>query len=245
MWSRAILKSNAKVALRGRYWQTFLVTLIAAVLAGGFSVLSPGFWHGFWYFREGARAWGAASLSGRRPGFGPAGLLYGIFVLAPILIGAARYFVRNHFEAARLETLFSGFRWNYLNGVGAMFVTNLFIGLWTLLLIIPGIVKRLEYSMVPFLLSDNPDLPGFRAREISSRMTRGQKGSILIFWLSFLGWFFLGAFCAGVGVLFVLPYFSASQAELYLFLRTRALENGDVSAAELGLVRPGFGPRPL
>ena len=101
------------------------------------------------------------------------GIVYSIFVAFPIVIGMARFFVQNHFGVTQFETTFSGFRQNYFNGVGAMFVTDLFIGLWTLLFIIPGIIKGLEYSLVPFILADNPSMPGSRAREISRIMELG------------------------------------------------------------------------
>ncbi|WP_411678022.1 DUF975 family protein [Caproicibacter sp.] len=239
MWDRSILKSNAKVALRGRYWTAFLVTFIFLFLTEGFQLVNPGFWHRFgvfpWFSAE-TRAAGNFIWSFH---FGWLGILYAVFIVQPLVIGVSRYFVRNHYESAEVETAFSGFRWNYMNGVGAMFITELFIFLWTLLLIIPGIVKGLEYSMVPFLLSDNPSLPGERARQISRRMTDGQKGAIFIFDLSFLGWFLLGALCFGVGMLFVLPYYSAAQAELYLFLRDRALRMEFVRPEELCLGRSG------
>lgn len=242
MWERSILKSNAKVALRGRYWTAFLVTLAFAVLSGGVNVVNGSFRRIFeihtWY--AGTRhvfSWFPLG------GFGGwLGILYVIFIVHPLLIGASRYFIRNHFESARVETLFSGFQWNYMNGVSVMFITRLFIFLWTLLFLIPGVVKTVQYSMVPFLLSDNPSLPGDRAREISRRMTDGQKGAIFVFWLSFFGWFLLGALCLGVGTLFVLPYFSASQAELYLLLRERALSLGFVRPEELCLTPPASRP---
>lgn len=236
MWDRSILKSNAKVALQGRYWTAFLVTLLFTVLSEWLKATDRNYWRFFEY-----RTWQGGHLFRWSPlsGLGGwLGIIYIIFVVHPLLVGAARYFVRNHFESARLETLFSGFQWNYGNGVSTLFITRLFIFLWTLLFVIPGIVKLVQYSMVPFLLSDNPALPGERAREISRKMTDGQKGAIFVFWLSFLGWFLLGALCFGVGTLFVLPYFSASQAELYLFLRGRALSLGFVRPEELCLASP-------
>lgn len=239
MWDGSILKSNAKVALRGRYWTAFLVTLLVSILSGDYSQFSYGLkaWDRFtnWSITVpflGQPFWAHPFLAFASP-------LWGILIVLPLAVGMKRYFVHSHFEPAGAGTLFSGFSWGYGNSVGALFVTNLFIVLWTFLLIIPGIVKDLEYSMVPFLLSDNPQLPGSRVRELSRRMTDGQKGDIFVFRLSFLGWFLLGLLCAGVGTLFVLPYYEASQAELYLFLRERALEQGIVSPVELGLVPPG------
>lgn len=146
-----------------------------------------------------------------------------------------------------------------------MLVTIIFIGLWSLLLLIPGIIKALEYSMVPFILADNPYIPGSRAREISRSMTKGEKGAIFVFILSFLGWIILasipGAFIVAVfrGVLpaqwvliqsiivqlctvFVMPYYNASFTELYLYLRDRSIQTGQINPAEFGLVPPPVTP---
>jgi uncharacterized membrane protein len=239
MWNGSILKSNARVALSGRYWISFLVTSILVILSGGVNLILPDFivkfpfhkWSEVWSVTPFFFAWHIH--------FGWLDFLYVIFLVHPLVIGVSRYFVRNHYEFTPVETMFSGFQWDYLNGVAVMFLTQLFIILWSLLFIIPGIVKLVQYSMVPFLLSDNPSLPGERARQISRQMTDGQKGEIFLFWLSFLGWFLLGALCFGVGILFVLPYFAASQTELYLCLRDRALSLGFVRPEELCLTPPG------
>jgi len=69
-------------------------------------------------------------------------------------------------------------------------------------------------------------------------MTNGEKGAIFVLILSFLGWFLLGAICFGVGILFVIPYYNATMSELYVFLRDRAIQTGQLNPAELGLVVP-------
>ena len=256
MWDRTILKSNAKAALRGRYWNAFLMCVLAALLNGEFFIFAA------------SKNWDWERLLKDPSGYGASVtqnfeslrfflFLFGIFVGIPGMIGLARYFVRNHFGAARTETLFSGFRYGYLNGIGAVFVTRLFVILWFFLLVIPGIVKLVQYSMVPFLLSDNPELPGSRARQISRMMTDGQKGSIFVLWLSFLGWYLLAGI-AGTALIwispyfsflvgdaagfFVLPYFHATMTELYLFLRDRGIRSGMINPAELGLSAPAAGP---
>lgn len=238
MWDRAILKSNAKLALGGRYWTAFAASLVAMLLAGGYSMITWKFNFGYPQMLHDPNVNFGAFMAqrGMMNSLSIVGLIYSIFVAFPILIGMARFFVQNHFAVTQFETIFSGFKRNYLNGVGAMFVTDLFIGLWTLLLIIPGIVKALEYSMVPYILADNPAMPGSRAREISRIMTRGEKGSIFVLYLSFIGWYLLGAICLGVGTLFVNPYFQATMAELYIFLRDRAIQTNQVNPAELGLI---------
>jgi uncharacterized membrane protein len=225
MWQRSTLKANAKIALKGTYWTAFAVTLVAMLIGSAYSVLTFGL------------QFTPASVV---VPFGS--ILFSIFVVLPISIGTVRYFLRNHFGAAQFETMFSGFQQGYMNGVGAMLVTDVFIGLWSLLFIVPGIIKALQYCFVPFILADNPDIPGSRAREISRMMTNGEKGNIFVFFLSFIGWFLLGALCLGVGILFVYPYFYASFAELYIFLRDRAIANNMLNPAELNLASPEPAP---
>ncbi|WP_082236538.1 DUF975 family protein [Anaeromassilibacillus senegalensis] len=242
MWSRSILKENAKIALRGRYWRAFVVALVAALLAGFASIgstfnnLGQQFMnYGFLYDSGYLQMVAEQFLSWSVP-LTLIGLLLSIFVVNVLSIGRARYFVQNHFGDVRMETLFSGFGTNYKNSVAAMFVTSLYIFLWSLLFVIPGIYKSYQYFLVPYILSDNPNLPGDRVREISRAMTDGEKMNIFILQLSFIGWYFLGMLCLGVGTLFVEPYMEASMAELYIFLRDRAIQNGAVNPEELGLL---------
>lgn len=238
---RFILKENAKIALRGRYWNVFLVSLLALVISGSFSFLdSLVTWPVSWsseLFRANPIEF-ATRFYARSGPLSFFALLFSIFVGFPIAIGLARYFVHNHFGNTDSNLLFSGFTRSYANGVGVIFVTKLFIDLWTLLLIIPGIYKYFQYCMVPFILSDNPGLTGTRARDISRILTDGEKGSIFLLYLSFLGWYLLGMACFGVGALFVTPYFNATLTELYLFLRDRAIRAGMVRPEEFGLVPP-------
>lgn len=257
MWDRQILKSNAKIALTGRYWRAFAVALVAWLISGlcSFgnslqtfvtqfdsyqSLFSYDAYYTEVFFLDALRAW-VLPLMG-------IGLLLSIFVGNILTIGSARYFVQNHFGETRMDTLFSGFRNGYGNSVAAMFVTDLYIALWSLLLLIPGIYKSYQYYLVPYILSDNPHMTGTRAREISRMMTDGEKLNIFVLQLSFFGWYLLGVLCLGLGGFFVNPYYEATRAELYIFLRDRAIQDGQVRPEELGLVFnvPGganpFGP---
>jgi len=240
MWDRRILKSNAKIALGGRYWTAFGVTLLAMVISGAYSSVTGRFTAGFNLVEAnpGADITGIVARSGLVNLMSFAGFLYFVFVALPVTVGVSRFFVQNHFGVTEFGTMFSGFNRGYLTSVGAMLVTYIFIFLWTLLLIIPGIIKGLEYSMVQYILADNPNIPGTRAREISRIMTNGEKGAIFVLGLSFIGWFLLGVVCFGVGILFVLPYYEATMAELYIFLRDRAIQTNQINPAELGLVPP-------
>jgi uncharacterized membrane protein len=108
----------------------------------------------------------------------------------------------------------------YGNIVVTMFMMNLKIFLWSLLFIIPGIIKAYEYRMVPYILAEHPEMSYSEVLEASSRMMDGQKMNAFILDLSFIGWEILNILTMGIlGVFFVDPYVRATEAELYLALR--------------------------
>jgi len=147
------------------------------------------------------------------------GIFYTIFIGNVIVVGNNRYFIKNHDENPELGEIFKGFKGNYLNVVKIMFLMDLKTLLWLFLFIIPGFVKAYEYSMIPYLLAENPNLSASEAFSLSKQMTTGQKMDLFVLDLSFLGWIILGLICCGIGILFVLPYPEATRAEVYLNLK--------------------------
>ena len=147
------------------------------------------------------------------------GILYTIFIGNVIVVGNNRYFIKNHDVNPELGEIFSGFKGDYLNVVKIMFLMNLKILLWLFLFIVPGFIKAYEYSMIPYLLAENPNITTDEAFSLSKQMTTGQKMDLFVLDLSFLGWIILGLICCGIGILFVLPYPEATNAEVYLNLK--------------------------
>ncbi|MEG1409942.1 MAG: DUF975 family protein [Terrisporobacter sp.] len=84
------------------------------------------------------------------------------------------------------------------NSVIIMFLMNLFIYLWSLLLLIPGIVKSYEYRMIPYILSEDPNISRSRAFEISKSMMNGNKWNAFELDLSFIGWYLLSVCTLGI-----------------------------------------------
>jgi uncharacterized membrane protein len=117
-----------------------------------------------------------------------------------------------------------------------MLVKDIFNFLWFLLFIIPGIVKYYAYSMVPYILSDNPNIGVRKAIALSNKLTHGHKFDMFILDLSFIGWFILGLMAFIVGTLFVFPYYFATKAELYLALRQIGLDRGMCTMEDHALV---------
>lgn len=216
MWTRAELKANAKERLTGKaYWKALGISLLTGIFNIGFSdamnverlrdsflgipsPVIPWVWRLFPYFE-----------------------LFSLFVTNVIAVGLCCYFIRNHYGETNMKNLFREFRSNYLHIVGVQFVTGIIITLWTLLFIIPGIMASYKYRMVPYLLSENPNMDGKEARRLSALMTDGEKWNIFGLDLSFLGWYLVGLICFVVGFFLILPYQHATNAELYIYLRDR------------------------
>lgn len=247
MWTRKLLKTNAKHVLSRSYWQVFLACLIASLLCGTIELR----------YNVGSNSASslpqeAAQLASNQ-GFPYslllpylftlgtlaillflfAALCWTILVSPAIQVGLNRYLLFNRTAPARLGMLFSSFTYGYWNTVWVMFLLNLKIVLWSLLLIVPGIVKSYQYRFVGWLLAENPGMDASRAFEISTMMTDGEKWNIFVLDLSFLGWNLLGSLLLGIGVLFVQPYTSSTNAELYAAMRAKVIASGYVTEAEL------------
>ena len=92
---------------------------------------------------------------------------------------------------------------------------SIFIFLWTLLLIIPGIIKSYSYSMAGFIMSENPEMSAKEAMEVSMGMMKGNKWRLFCLQLSFIGWGILCIFTIGIGFLWLSPYMNAATAAFY------------------------------
>ncbi|MBQ7938391.1 MAG: DUF975 family protein [Oscillospiraceae bacterium] len=161
------------------------------------------------------------------------------FVAGPVIVGKNRYFMEHRAFDSKFERLFWSFRsGRYMNVVKIMFWRDVKIFLWSLLFVIPGIIKSYEYCMVPYILAENPRISSERAFELSKLMTRGEKWKIFVLQLSFIGWYLIGAVCCCVGGVFVDPYFEATFAELYQVMREKAHGLGFADYNDL----PGFFP---
>lgn len=147
-------------------------------------------------------------------------------LLNPLEVGCAKFFYKNLSEPANVSNLAFGFDHSYKNGIKVMFFRDLYLVLWSMLFVIPGIIKSYEYKMIPYLLAENPDMTKEEAFAESKRMMDGQKWNAFVLDLSFIGWDILGGFTFGIlTVLFVAPYKRSAQAALYDALKYGAVSN--------------------
>ena len=147
-------------------------------------------------------------------------ILLQVFIFNPLEVGCKRFFMRNLQEPAMVGNIGYAFDSNYKNTAKTMFFVNLYTTLWSLLFVIPGIVKSYEYKMIPYLLAENPDMTKEQAFEESRRMMQGQKWNTFVLDLSFIGWKILSGMTLGIlGIFYVTPYYYATHAALYEKLR--------------------------
>lgn len=151
-----------------------------------------------------------------------------VFVGNLLKMGGYRFFILNQTAQPGIGTLLDGFRsGHYVNIVLTMFLRDLFTALWSLLLVVPGIVKHYEYLMVPYIIAENPAMDYKEAFQISKQMMDGEKMEAFIMDLTFLGWYLLSAVTCGLlAIFYVNPYVQASFAEMYTFNKQKAYQEG-------------------
>ena len=216
MWNRQQVKEQAKQIMKRNHWKMFVVTLIAGILKAEYVDLIQAVED---FIPDNVLPSMFSSILTILSGGFFVGLLSSIFIGNVISVGEQNYFIKNHYENPAISEIFQGFKGNYLNVVKIMFIMELKIMLWSLLLVVPGIIKAYEYSMIPYLLAENPNITMDEAFSLSEQMTTGQKMNLFVLDLSFLGWYFLGFLCFGIGALFVKPYDVAAFTEVYLILK--------------------------
>ena len=143
-------------------------------------------------------------------------LVISAFVAEPFHIGCVSFFYKNLHEDVQFKEVLSGFSEGYVNRAKTMFFVNLKAALWTLLFVIPGIIKRYEYRMIPYLMAVNPNMSTKEAFAKSKEMMNGQKWKTFVYDLSFIGWGILSTITLGLaGVFYVSPYKYQSDAALF------------------------------
>ncbi len=230
MWTRGELKTNAKAQLKTNYWGAVLVGIIltflttsAASTAGraannenGGSGLDMSGWS-VSMIAAGIAVAGTAIALGLL-----VNLLLTIFLWNPLEVGCQKFFINCKYEKAGIKDVIFAIKRGYSNVGKVMFVRTICTYLWTLLFIIPGIVKSYEYMMIPYLLAEDPQMSRQDAFARSKEMMNGNKWNAFVLDLSFIGWMLLGAITCGlVGVFYVNPYRYMTRAELYQTLKNQ------------------------
>ncbi len=137
-------------------------------------------------------------------------------LMTPFEYGCRKFFRKNLDEPAKLSNIVYVFDSHYKNIVKTAFLRDLFIWLWSLLFVIPGIIKSYEYRLVPYIVSENPMINYKDALAESKKLMKGNKWKTFVLDLSFIGWDLLSLFTMGMlEIFFVGPYKASTEAALY------------------------------
>ena len=259
MWTRKQLKENAKAVLSKYYWTAFAVCIIISLLVGGtngFSSLNT-----YSNFASGANTSAeelnrAGVVLDELDHLDPEivatiFLLFGfivllsavvwlfatamrIFLFNPLIAGKTAYFIRQREDCGKIGNLGIAFKkGKYKGTILTMFLKELYLWLWSLLFVIPGIIKSYSYFMVPYIVADNPELPASRIFEISKKTMKGEKWNLFVLQLSFILWDLACCCTCGLGFFFHAPYKETTYAELYACLKNKAIHEGIINEGEL------------
>lgn len=138
------------------------------------------------------------------------------FILGGVIqLGYATFLLKQHdHKDPQLNDLFSKFDY-FGAGFCQAFLRNLYVFLWSLLLIIPGIVAQYSYAMTPFIMAEHPELTASEAIRASKKMMNGNKWELFCLHLSFFGWVLLCGLTLNIGNIFLNSYMNAAYAAFY------------------------------
>ena len=183
---RKELKSLAKQQIKGNVGILFLIMLIVAAVSG---------------------------LANLIPVVGSLAVVFVVgpaFAIATIIV----YLKLTQGTKPEIGELFAHFD-KFWGSFKVSFFAGLFTMLWSLLFYIPGIIKALSYSMSMYILAENPEIGALEAIDRSKKMMDGHKMELFVLYLSFIGWYLLGAITFGIAFIWIIPYISATMANFY------------------------------
>ena len=222
------LRVKAWESLKGKYWMAFAVVIVTGLIGSVGNV--------FVSFGQNlgevlglvdpaemdlTMAAGALVLSGVVIISSIIGALFSIFVTDAITVGVSNYFIKNTDSKPLFKDAFSGFKVKYGRNIGTLLLVGIKTVLWSLLFIIPGIIKTYEYAIIPYILADDPEISSKDAFKKAKQMMKGNKWRLFKLEFSFIGWALLCFLTLGIGTFFLLPYVDAAMAEFYVELKNK------------------------
>jgi len=184
--TRGELKARAKEAIKGNVGIYFVCLLIVAVISGVLAVIPV------------------------------VGSVASLFITGPFALGMV-YVMYAILRGEKVDIggmLFAGFQ-RFWDAVALNLLQSIFIALWSLLFVIPGIIKGLSYSMAFYILADNPEMSGKDALDASKQLMNGHKAELFMLQLSFIPWYLLTVVTCGIAGIYVVPYVEATTVNFY------------------------------
>lgn len=217
--TRAELKSAAKNQIKGNVFKLFLFFFIIFAINYAISAIIGTFTAGSYNYHLGFNDLNdlnsMAQFIGVSTGISAISSLLGFIITTPLTLGFNKVFLELiDNKAATFKTFFGGYEFAG-KSIWLGFLVYFFTWLWTLLFIIPGIIKSISYSMAFYILADNPRLTAREALNESKRIMRGRKWEYFVLQLSFVWWILLGVVTFGLSFIYVGPYIQATTANFY------------------------------
>ena len=220
------LRARAWNSLKGKYWMAFVVVLVLGLLSSiGTNMLTssqnlldmlnmvdPA-------EMDSTMQLGAVVVSGIALVMSFIGFLFCLLVGNALEVGRCNYFIKNTDSKPSFGDAFSGFKVKYGRNIGTLLLVGIKTVLWSILFVIPGIIKSFEYAIIPYILADDAEITSKEAFKKAKQMMKGNKWRLFKLDLSFLGWFVLCVLTLGIGTLFLIPYVNAAAAEFYVELK--------------------------
>ena len=196
--NRAELKAAAKRQIKGKIGILFVITLIIGVLSAI-----------------------ASTLLNLVPG---GGVIAAIIITPAFTLSIVRIYLNVvSGNTPNASDAFCGFD-DFWSAFKVTFLVGLFTYLWSLLFVIPGIIKAISYSMSTYILAENKGKPALECINESKAMTDGHKMDLFVLGLSFIGWGILCSITFGIAAIWVVPYMQATYANAYNSLKPSAIE---------------------
>ena len=244
MWNRQELKMRGKLAFKRNYGASVAVALLMGIISmifGGGNVTERFQYNGTSDYNPNASGNPVDEFLSSPKYMMLAGIATTVVLLMALIgtllqwlveniliVGGSRFFILNQVGRPGVGTMLDPFKSGHYGNVAVtMLLRDIYIFLWSLLLVVPGIIKSYEYKMVPYILAENPGMDRKEAFLISKQMMNGQKWEAFVLDLSFIGWNILSVFTCGIlSLLYVQPYYQATIAEMYTFNKGKAYQQG-------------------
>jgi uncharacterized membrane protein len=210
-----ILMQQAKESLKGKWWLSVGVFFIYMLIIGGANSIPK------------------------------IGSLIQLLITGPFMLGMS-IFVLNiaNKKEVKFTQIFDGFK-NFWKSVGTYLLMALFVMLWSLLLVIPGIIAGLAYSMTFYILAENKDIKPLAALKESKKIMRGNKWKLFCLSWRFFGWALLCILTAGIGFFWLMPYMNVSFAKFYADIRKNPAPEKKKKEEKIDIVKEKFIPEEL
>lgn len=191
MKNASYFRSVARKALKGN-WVIASISVFIAMITG--AIISSGFGNGtdtlsnITLSSETSTNLGQAALASTLMNINVLTVILFIFISGVIKLGLCDFLLKIiDGKAAQIQDLFSQFN-RFADGIVMRLLTSLYIFLWSLLFVIPGIIKTYSYALTPYIVYENPDMPINDAITLSKKLMNGNKWRLFCLEFSFLGW---------------------------------------------------------